>query len=39
MISEDDGITIMGEIHIPKNHSEKVPPGTALFTTLHLEEQ
>ncbi len=36
--SDDEGITIMGELHIPEDHTEPVKPGTVLCTILHPEE-
>eukprot|EP00591_Stephanopyxis_turris_P010303 CAMPEP_0195518572 /NCGR_PEP_ID=MMETSP0794_2-20130614/13198_1 /TAXON_ID=515487 /ORGANISM="Stephanopyxis turris, Strain CCMP 815" /LENGTH=163 /DNA_ID=CAMNT_0040647571 /DNA_START=176 /DNA_END=667 /DNA_ORIENTATION=+ len=38
MDSDDEGVTIMGEIHVPENHPDPVMEGTTLCTILHAEE-
>jgi len=38
MDSDDEGITIMGEIHVPAGHAKPVKPETVLCTILHPEE-
>lgn len=35
MESDDEGMTIMGEIHVPAGEDETVSPGTPLCTILH----
>jgi len=36
--SDDEGFTIMGEIHVPEGHADPIKPGTTLCTILHPEE-